>query len=342
MLLQSSDFNSSFSVRCTNISFHSANFFSLFINALRSITVFICQLYKFKPSIVIFHCSGDISAFRELILSCIAKLFFKKTICHYHGEYVSFPFNPHKYERNNSIWWEKIFFNIFFHFSNKVFVLTDKILDDFCIHLNKKTFKKLSVLNNFINIGSFKEKIVNTKYIKILFVGRLEKLKGYYDFEKIIGSINKKYNNVHFLICGAKGADVNYHILNKKNVFYQGEIFGEKKYQIFAEADILVLPSYSEVFPVVLLEAMAQGLPVVSTNVGAIPEIIKDGENGFLCEPGDVNALLKNVVSLIENAGLRSLMGKNNKEKALKKYAVQRAVNQYREACEILLSKKNQ
>lgn len=71
---------------------------------------------------------------------------------------------------------------------------------------------------------------------------------------------------------------------------------GREKVDLFQSAMIYILPSYGENLPFSLLEAMALGLPVVTTPVGAIPEIVKDGQNGFLVEPGDVRALASSVI----------------------------------------------
>jgi glycosyltransferase involved in cell wall biosynthesis len=68
---------------------------------------------------------------------------------------------------------------------------------------------------------------------------------------------------------------------------------------------ILVLPSYQETAPMVIMEAMAASLPVVATNVGGIPYQVKNGETGFLVAPGDVDALSDRLVQLLANQSLR-------------------------------------
>ena len=74
-------------------------------------------------------------------------------------------------------------------------------------------------------------------------------------------------------------------------------------------SDMLVLPSYAENLPMVILEAFAQGVPVVATPVGAIPEVVRNGWNGFLVAPGDVQGLAATIERMIRDPDLRARMG---------------------------------
>ncbi len=87
----------------------------------------------------------------------------------------------------------------------------------------------------------------------------------------------------------------------------------------YLRSDIFVLPSIMETQPLVILEAMYAGLPVIATNVGGIPEIIKDGVNGFLVPPNDSEQLCQKCFKLLEDDKLRITMGNRNREEA-KKY----------------------
>jgi glycosyltransferase involved in cell wall biosynthesis len=74
--------------------------------------------------------------------------------------------------------------------------------------------------------------------------------------------------------------------------------------------DVFVLPSYAEGVPVAMLEAMASGLPVVATSVGGIPEVVKDGEAGYLIPPRDTEGLLAAMEALAEDENVRRRMGR--------------------------------
>jgi len=78
---------------------------------------------------------------------------------------------------------------------------------------------------------------------------------------------------------------------------------GKDKDALLASADVLVLPSYIEGLPVCILEAMAVGVPVVSTTVGGIPEALENGACGTLINPGDVEALADAIVTFLTDWG---------------------------------------
>jgi len=89
-----------------------------------------------------------------------------------------------------------------------------------------------------------------------------------------------------------------------------GTLTGPDKEDTLAKAACLVLPSYGEGLPMAILEAMSHALPIIATPVGAIPELITEGVEGFLVRPGDVQSLADRLVHLGANADLRVRMGK--------------------------------
>ena len=93
-----------------------------------------------------------------------------------------------------------------------------------------------------------------------------------------------------------------------------GAVYGADKEALLREADVLVFPTSNDTFPVVNLEAMQWGVPVITSPVGAIPEVIRDGVNGFIVEPGDIPGLAKRVLELVRDPALRRRMGEAGRE----------------------------
>jgi len=97
--------------------------------------------------------------------------------------------------------------------------------------------------------------------------------------------------------------------------------------QFYAAFDTLVLPSGNEGTPVSVIEALAAELPVVATRVGGVPDVVRDGEDGFLVEAGATDDLADRLAQLARDPALRARMGKQGRERVLPRYAVERLVD---------------
>ena len=89
----------------------------------------------------------------------------------------------------------------------------------------------------------------------------------------------------------------------EKKVFLLGQL--KDGHKLMPAFDMFVLPSVKEGFPFAILEAMAAKLPIIATRVGAVPEIIENGKNGFILEPGNPEALAAKIKELTHNDRLR-------------------------------------
>jgi glycosyltransferase involved in cell wall biosynthesis len=94
----------------------------------------------------------------------------------------------------------------------------------------------------------------------------------------------------------------------------------------YAAFDALVLTSSNEGTPVSAIEALAAGRPVVATQVGGVPDVVQEGEDGFLVEPGATDDLADRLARLARDPGLRERMGRAGRERVLPRYAVERLV----------------
>lgn len=87
----------------------------------------------------------------------------------------------------------------------------------------------------------------------------------------------------------------------QNNISFPGWLDEIERDHYLKMSDIFFLPSYTEGMPMSILEAMGYGLPVVSTNIGGIPDLVKNNENGYLSDPGNTDEMAENILSILNN-----------------------------------------
>ena len=176
---------------------------------------------------------------------------------------------------------------------------------------------KMQVLYNGVKCPDENPYNPNAKYI--VYFGVMKREKGIYDLINAINETNDKLpNDVKVVLCGNDlEGNIPEIIENKglKNRFeLPGWVSGEKKEQIYKKAVIDVLPSYYEGLSMTLLEAMSRGIPIISTNISTMSEVV--GKNGILIDPGDVTSLGENLLNLLSNIERRKEMSQKEFERA--------------------------
>jgi glycosyltransferase involved in cell wall biosynthesis len=159
----------------------------------------------------------------------------------------------------------------------------------------------------------------------LLFVGRLEERKGVNFLLEAVALLNARGSNVRLKIVGSGP--------QKEALQRQTEALSLEAVVTFAgtkdeagvaealrHADLLVAPSLSEGLPVVIMEALASGVPVVASAVDGIPELVRDGETGCLVPPSDQQALADGVKQLLADPYLRQRMGDAGRQLVAKEY----------------------
>ena len=179
--------------------------------------------------------------------------------------------------------------------------------------------EKFTVIHNGVDLSKMgwhapqkRDERRGKKERQILYMGRLVKQKGLDTLIRAM-KIVRKSGDVRLVIAG-EGAQME--PLEKlaaslglsDSIEFPGFVEDEKVREIYAESDLFVLPSVSEPFGMVLVEAMAGGLPCIGTDVGGIPEIIEHGRNGLIVPPGSVEALASGITELLRDDEKRERM----------------------------------
>jgi glycosyltransferase involved in cell wall biosynthesis len=159
--------------------------------------------------------------------------------------------------------------------------------------------------------------------VRLLFVGGLAREKGTYE----ILELAKRFPEADFILVGCASRDLSLPREVPENFITLGERTREETLSQLSAAHIFLFPSYSEGFPNAVLEAMAVGLPIVASNVGAIPDMIAEG-GGVLVAPGDLAGLTEAVGKLIGDAETRARYGALNRDRTLSAYVYSKVAEQ--------------
>lgn len=240
------------------------------------------------------HFSITASAKRKFIFFRIAKVLNKKIIIHFHAG-----------SQLKDIWNDV--YNEMFSNADKSLVLSSGIKK--IIEKKIGNSSKTEVLFN--PCPQIKKSKYDKKQNIILFAGTLMQLKGYEDLLKAFASLNEYKDWI--LVFAGNGEIDKAEKLSKQlgignQVKFLGWVNGDEKDKIFRESSIFCLPSYAEGFPMAVLDAWAYGIPVVTTPVGGIPDIVHDGINGLLFQPGDIKMLSQQLEKLIKDKSLRECL----------------------------------
>lgn len=158
----------------------------------------------------------------------------------------------------------------------------------------------------------------------LLFLARVSKEKGIYDLVRAVSQLSCRGRQLVLRVAGDGDTTAVQSMAQQLGISSQLELLGwttgAAKARLLAESAVFVLPSYFEGLPMGLLEAMAAGLPVVATRVGAIPEVVRNGVEGFLLVPGDVDALTTALDRLLADSQLRQRMGEAGRSRIIENF----------------------
>ncbi len=250
------------------------------------------------------HMSSDNSFYRKAVFIRKAYKEKKKIIIHMHGS----TFDTFYKERCDEKQKKEV--RDIFAMADKVIALSEDWKEFLAQYICKE--EKIQVIYNAVKIPEPYEKDYSNQ--KMLFLGRLGQRKGTYDLIEALSDIFQKFPDAHMYFGGDGEREQAEALCREKGiadkVTFLGWVRDTEKEKYLKECSIYVLPTYHEGMPMSVLEAMAYGMAVVSTYVGGIPHIITDGENGLLCEAGNVDLLEWKLIELLGNAEICDGIGR--------------------------------
>jgi glycosyltransferase involved in cell wall biosynthesis len=173
----------------------------------------------------------------------------------------------------------------------------------------------------------------NNTLFRIVFIGHMTKIKGIFE---LVEACNRIENEIELIFIGPYKEETKEHItkisLKKNKLQFKGILAKNEIYKELNSSDLMVLPSYTEGFPNVVVEAMAIGCPVVATDVGAIKEMIDKNDNNEcgICIPAKNIEKLKDAMDYMMNNPETSMkMAQKAKDKAFKQYTMKHIASEY-------------
>jgi O-antigen/teichoic acid export membrane protein/glycosyltransferase involved in cell wall biosynthesis len=280
--------------------------------ALTALIKFTAMIVWLRPDLAYVHVGANVSLLRKVPFIAVARLLRRRVVTHFHaGDFDTF------YQSRPRI--------------GKAWIRSGIGLSHHLIAVSEQWRKWLgefwpNTLVTFVPHGIKTEEFNREpepggSAVRLLFVGAMGRLKGERDLIYALQNISNVHPSLRLIMLGNGDDAVKHLLLGSKLhslVEHLGPVALDQCPDFYKRADLFVLPTYAECLPISMLEAMAAGLPVISTTVGGIPDLIEDGVEGYLVAPGDIEALSDRIARLINNPAERRRMGERARIKALR------------------------
>ena len=275
--------------------------------ALSAYGKYLRMLLKWRPELVHVHVAFGPSFYRKTPFIWGAYIRKIPVVVHIHGSELD-KFYSHASKAKQR------FVRKTFAACQRVIVLSDEWKRKFA---NITDPEKVVVVQNY-GIPSA-EHARSAKSKMVLFLGFLSKAKGCLDIPDVAKIVNLQFPETYWVLAGSATPEEQRLLKEKisenklQNRFVlPGWVQDEEKTALLQSASVFFLPSYSEAMPMSVLEAMSWGLPIISTTVGGIPQLVKQKINGYLIEPGDIDGFADRLKELLSNDTLRQTMGEQS------------------------------
>jgi glycosyltransferase involved in cell wall biosynthesis len=167
----------------------------------------------------------------------------------------------------------------------------------------------------------------------LIFLSRIEEYKGVFELLEAYKILKVRYPNITLTIAGQGGAfeEIKQKVNEEKidGVKMPGYIVGKEKYELLASSDVFLFPSYSEGMPNAVLEAMAIGLPIITTRVGGLNDFFENGKMGYVLDVKSVDSIVEKLEINIKNTAKAEKMGSYNTHYAREHFRASNVANKF-------------
>lgn len=260
--------------------------------------------------------------------------------------------NPNEKFMVSFNWFLRIFEEKMLERANKIIAVSHFTKRELLQYYKVKA-NKIHVIHNGVDTRKFqpatnKHKVkevvgLNADDIAILSVGRLYARKGLFTLIESMPIVIKQFRNAKFVISGKGQSNEMKKLIDhakrigvRDNIIFTGYYPDKKLPFLYQAADVFAFSTFYENLPFAVLEALSTGVPVVTTNVGGIPEMITNGKNGLLVQPFNANQLAEKILYILEHPAAAVEMGSAARQTILERFdwriIVRKVLRVYEEA----------
>jgi len=292
------------------------------LKAMWAYCLFLWKLLVFRPDLIHVHSAFGASFWRKTPFLLLGSLLRIPVVDHIHGSQLDGFYRKASPGKRRVV-------DFVFQKCSAVIALTEQWKADF------EAFAAREKIHVVANYGQF---LPNCEPEKrrgdtVLFLGFLSEAKGCLDIPQIAARVCREIPEVRFVLAGT-GAPSDICRIRKAaqeqgiadRLVFPGWLRGSEKEAWLRQADVFLLPSYTEGMPVSVLEAMGHGIPVVSTTVGGIPALVKNAEAGYLLEPGNCAGMAEAVSRLLQDPARRQEMGETAASLVRENYSLEKHI----------------
>jgi len=315
------------------------------VDFVRHAAMLIAAIVRFRPDVVYVHAASGFSFSRDWALMAIARLMGRRVVCHYHGtRHTIFPSTETAFGRFAG--------RAMMAAAHRVIALSPGYRDTYAQVWGRSD---LAWSPNLVDLAPYAGLPATAPWLApgeraVLFMGRLSAPKGIYDLFDAMAPVLANHPDVRFVLAGVAETEAQEPLLRAEverrglasRVTFLGSVEGREKALAYATSSVIAIPSWTEAFPLVIPEAMAGGVPMVVTAVGAIPDFLVDGEDGLLIPPRDPRALAAALDRLLSDESMRARMSARVRQRAEREFAVEVGAERVRQVLNELLAGRRQ